>query len=373
MKLCIWCLSPSVAFHDIHAPAHSVILASGTLAPLDALSESLNATFPQRLEAPHCANARKQLLCSAIGRGKRGSLLGTYKNTSSTKYQDDIGEVMLAHLKHVPGGCLCFVPSYSLLNKFVDRWKETGLWKQFVNMRSCFVENSQIPVGDIFRRYSTAALSSSGNGALLFCVFRGRFSEGINFSDELARAVIVIGVPFPSMADVKLQLIKDSLTGRHQQRFYSSLAYQAVNQAIGRVIRHKDDYGCVLLLDSRYCEDQGRRSLSKWLRPFVQVLTGVTESIWQTRQFFQNIEKQKRDLLHAIQNQMNQNHTTGGVVGATEKKGNTQLVKTNQTKKNQKKKVKKKKVKKVKRSKNDDSSDDDFEKPVKRRKKIYKK
>ena len=52
-------------------------------------------------------------------------------------------------------------------------------------------------VGETFRNYSKAALQKKG--ALLLCVFRGRFSEGINFSDELARAVVVVGVPFPSM------------------------------------------------------------------------------------------------------------------------------------------------------------------------------
>ena len=52
-------------------------------------------------------------------------------------------------------------------------------------------------MGETFRNYSKAALQKKG--ALLLCVFRGRFSEGINFSDELARAVVVVGVPFPSM------------------------------------------------------------------------------------------------------------------------------------------------------------------------------
>ena len=34
--------------------------------------------------------------------------------------------------------------------------------------------------------------------------------------------------------------------------WYSQQALRAVNQAIGRVIRHKDDYGAILLCDERF-------------------------------------------------------------------------------------------------------------------------
>lgn len=37
----------------------------------------------------------------------------------------------------------------------------------------------------------------------------------------------------------------------HQDEWYEMEGYRAVNQAIGRVIRHKDDFGVVILADSR--------------------------------------------------------------------------------------------------------------------------
>lgn len=36
----------------------------------------------------------------------------------------------------------------------------------------------------------------SGRGAVLFCVARGKVSEGIDFAHHLARAVIMVGVPY---------------------------------------------------------------------------------------------------------------------------------------------------------------------------------
>jgi regulator of telomere elongation helicase 1 len=36
--------------------------------------------------------------------------------------------------------------------------------------------------------------------------------------------------------------------------WYMQDAIRAVNQAIGRVVRHKDDYGSIVFIDSRYSE-----------------------------------------------------------------------------------------------------------------------
>ncbi|KAM7290333.1 hypothetical protein ISCGN_026978 [Ixodes scapularis] len=76
-----------------------------------------------------------------------------------------------------------------------------------------------------------------GEVSLMCAVHRGRISEGIDFSDNLARAVISIGIPFPStqQEDVHLKMkFNDArqpqlLDGRH---WYQIQAKRAVNQAV---------------------------------------------------------------------------------------------------------------------------------------------
>lgn len=48
---------------------------------------------------------------------------------------------------------------------------------------------------------------------------------------------------------------------------------KAVNQSIGRSVRHQQDYASVLLLDHRYQKDNVRNALPKWLQPSLQVHT----------------------------------------------------------------------------------------------------
>ena len=48
-------------------------------------------------------------------------------------------------------------------------------------------------------------------GVVLMGVCRGRISEGLDFSDNAARCVIVIGIPYPQMTDPKVILKKDFL------------------------------------------------------------------------------------------------------------------------------------------------------------------
>ncbi|KRT86002.1 hypothetical protein AMK59_1317 [Oryctes borbonicus] len=107
-------------------------------------------------------------------------------------------------------------------------------------------------------------------GALLFSVVGGKLSEGLNFSDDLGRCVIVVGMPYANIyaADLKEKMAYlDKLEGGGAgQRFYENLCMKSVNQCIGRAVRHKDDYATVILLDERYNRVSTKNSLPDWIK-----------------------------------------------------------------------------------------------------------
>ena len=65
-KLCFWCMNPAIAFNEIKGLCQTIILASGTLSPMDSFSSELDMEFPIRLEAPHVINTATQVHVQAV-------------------------------------------------------------------------------------------------------------------------------------------------------------------------------------------------------------------------------------------------------------------------------------------------------------------
>lgn len=104
-----------------------------------------------------------------------------------------------------PDGMVCFFPSYSYEKQVIERWQETGELQKIQRKKSMFREPKEATdLDQMFRKYSQAIhqpspeedhdqvressnIPTSHNGAILFCVVGGKMSEGINFSDRLAR------------------------------------------------------------------------------------------------------------------------------------------------------------------------------------------
>ncbi|RYG54973.1 hypothetical protein EON66_06390, partial [archaeon] len=65
-KLCLWCASPAVVFREVESMAHSVILTSGTLSPMESFAGELGTPFPVRLTAPHVIDVKKQVWAGVV-------------------------------------------------------------------------------------------------------------------------------------------------------------------------------------------------------------------------------------------------------------------------------------------------------------------
>ncbi|KRZ94720.1 Fanconi anemia group J -like protein [Trichinella sp. T8] len=282
-----WCMNPAVAFDDVSSKTKSVILASGTLSPLKSYATELGLPFQFSLEAPHVVPPERMWIGS-IGVGPNDiPLKATFQQAESFAFQDELASLLTNVCNVVPGGILCFIPSYRLLNKLVNRWKQVpGLWDRLNDCKQVIVEpkgsehlESALTSFYYAIEHSTE-INSKCTGALLLAVYRGKISEGIDFSDNSARAVIAVGIPFPNLKNIQVQLKKQynntrlknavGLGVQHSlisgDEWLEIQAYRALNQALGRCLRHKMDWGALLLVDSRFNQSKHLSGLSTWIR-----------------------------------------------------------------------------------------------------------
>lgn len=72
--------------------------------------------------------ASVQVWAGVVGAGPGGiPLQATYKNQGELGFQDAVGNVVLEAAGAIPNGLLVFMPSYSLLDRLLTRWKVGGL------------------------------------------------------------------------------------------------------------------------------------------------------------------------------------------------------------------------------------------------------
>ncbi|KAL7750807.1 hypothetical protein RI367_003764 [Sorochytrium milnesiophthora] len=303
-----WCFNAGITMQElVRQGVRSVILASGTLSPLESFATEMQIPFKHRLENPHVIHST-QAFVGVVPRGPSGvALNASYSTRTDRNYKIDLGNTIVNFAKAIPGGLLVFFPSYSVMNDCFNTWKEPQrhqratavLWDRLAAEKSPIVEpkdKAELPaVMETF--YKLTDDKTSRKGAILFAVCRGKISEGIDFSDARGRAVIVTGIPFPAAKDPKITLKKAFLDDMKAaggtlsgQEWYKQQAARAVNQAIGRVIRHRDDFGAILLCDERFNQPQIRSQLSLWVRPLVQNYSTFNDALAGLNSFFEQNE-----------------------------------------------------------------------------------
>ncbi len=77
---------------------------------------------------------------------------------------------------------------------------------------------------------------------------------------------------------------------RPGQLHYENLCMKAVNQSIGRAIRHRGDHAAIFLVDHRYSRPDIRAQLPGWIREHVRVAEKFGHVVAMTKTFFR--EKQ---------------------------------------------------------------------------------
>ncbi|KAF7945493.1 hypothetical protein EAE96_010260 [Botrytis aclada] len=335
-------LNPAIHFDSIVSSARAVILAGGTMSPFSDYTSILFPSVPtHKITTLSCGHVipSTNLFTSFVSKGPTGyPFKWTFENRANTEMMDELGRVLVNVCTVVPGGVVVFFPSYRVLETILARFalvgkgngngiinhhsgstsssssssKPKSILQRLEEKKTVVREAKEESVEEILRRYGKAI--DEGKGGLLFSVVGGKLSEGINFSDELGRAVVLVGLPFPNAKTAewrrRLRFVEESAVARllgdyacglegrggsdrahgeipravtdeihgkareEAKEFFENVCMRAVNQSVGRAIRHRGDWAGVLLVDERFRGEGVRGKLAAWIREGVRGVGG---------------------------------------------------------------------------------------------------
>ncbi|VDL77240.1 unnamed protein product [Nippostrongylus brasiliensis] len=281
-KLRFILLNPAARLMDVVKEARSTIFIGGTMEPANILVDSLTRggvrNGIRRFTCSHVIDDHQLLALSLGCTMSNAKFTLTYETRSNADCIKSVAETLLTLAREVPNGCVAFFTSYDSMAQFISIMEKASIAKKcsvrpfisdsmeclrfpffLTKIRFAFQMSKRIFVeprgasGNVWNQF--AAATQQTDGAILFAVAGGKLSEGINFSDDLGRAVFMVGLPYPNKNSIelkeKMKYLDSQVSGGGNQ-LYQSLCMHAINQAIGRAIRHRRDYAMVFLLDSRY-------------------------------------------------------------------------------------------------------------------------
>ncbi|MCP9258866.1 BMA-CHL-1 [Dirofilaria immitis] len=285
-------INPASQLGDIIKQCRSLVLLGGTMEPSETLIRSLvisckidpNKDLIRR-SFGHVIKEH-QLLALTITSICDIKLVFTHGKQETQTILNLLVMALTRIAGVVPNGMIVFFPSYGYLEEFIQKIPMSVLQKA----KPLFIERkNSLPT--LFIEFAKSARTAKG--ALLLAVVGGKLSEGINFSDELGRTVVVVGLPYMNSEDVilkeKLKFMESEFGPRSGTEYYEAKCMHAVNQSVGRVIRHRNDYAAIVLIDLRYKNERIIKDLPSWIQPRLYNAMDLNDGVKQLQRFFKTM------------------------------------------------------------------------------------
>lgn len=234
-------LDASIPARRVFDQVHSAILMSGTLKPpemtRDLLGLQPDRTTVRVYPTPFPPENRAIVVQKGV----------------STRFQDRspalwerIGLQIRGIAESCKGNVAVFAPSYSVLTEVRTATQEVTKLQLLEEPGMSKPERDNI--------LDALLGAKKRNGAVLWGVMGGSFSEGVDYKDNLLSAVIVVGLPL-APPDLEVQATigyLDKKHGKGRLYGYTVPAMNKVLQAMGRGIRSETDKCAIVLMDQRF-------------------------------------------------------------------------------------------------------------------------
>ncbi|KAI4902620.1 hypothetical protein NFI96_032937 [Prochilodus magdalenae] len=210
-------LNAAVHFAQVVQECRAVIIAGGTMQPISDFKEQLllsAGVSEERISEFSCGHVipPENILPIVLCAGPSGKELEfTFQTRDTPQMMEETGRVLSNLCNVVPGGVVCFFPSYEYERRILAHWDSNGVLERLASKKKIFQEPKKASqVEQVLSEYSRCIqrcrnTGGGQSGALLFSVVGGKMSEGINFSDDLGRCIVMVGMPYPNIKSPELQ------------------------------------------------------------------------------------------------------------------------------------------------------------------------
>jgi len=278
-KIKILCKSAAPKLEKQIAGFHSVIVQSATLFPLE--------YFQNMLGYPSSAN--KIQYHSPFAQQNRLYLI---MPSLSTKYEDRresygiIASTISRTVSVKEGNYLAFFPSFAYLKAVQN---EIEVLPLSVNL---IVQERKM--SEAKRRNYLKKLKSSDEKHLLMAVHGGIFSEGVDFTGDMAIGAFIIGPGLPAYSKEQ-ELMREYYDLKWKKGFeyaYRNPGMTKVIQAAGRIFRTSTDRGFVMLIGRRFRTSYYNSVLpNDWKIEQPPDLVKRVQDFWETKNTEKNESK----------------------------------------------------------------------------------
>jgi len=156
--------------------------------------------------------------------------------------------------------------------------------------RHKIVEQRKTKRGEVMEQLTRSADN------VLFGVMGGKFSEGIDYPDNLLTCVVAVGLPYATWSVYQKALINyfdHQFPGKGRTYAYLTPALLRLIQTCGRVHRSANDKGCIAILDERVTRPSIKQQLPNYYQKEMKTVRNSINCAEQIKKFWKKSPVQK--------------------------------------------------------------------------------
>lgn len=248
-RIRLFCVNPSANLQECLNKGKSTVFFSATLLPMKyyrSLLSTREDDYGIYVRSPFAQKNRRILICADVS--------SRYTRRGYEEYQR-IAEYIARMTWKKRGNYMVFFPSYKLMEDVYQVYEQefSADWVRCICQTASMNEREREEFLEEFK--------AQGEETLLgFCIMGGIFSEGIDLLGDRLIGAAIVGTGLPQV-NREREILKQYYDKKGLSGFDYAYRYPGMNkvlQAAGRVIRTKEDVGCILLMDERFLNSDYR-------------------------------------------------------------------------------------------------------------------